>query len=179
MVAYCKSKDGHNIVHYGYSGKSALVLNSGIVGSNTHLVLKYDRVMRRILHTLVLALLGASFVIMCFPTWQSRWLAGEGDYIYTYHRWFATPIGFFDVVAPTVMLLTVVVTILVASRARRATTSWVQIGISGATALFVSTLGSNPTMAGMVHGCGVWVAPLLWSATLLLLILRLMTPKQV
>ena len=135
--------------------------------------------MRRILHTVVLALLGASLVIMCFPTWQSRWLAGEGDYIYTYHRWFATPFGFFDVVAPTAMLLTVVVTLLVASRARRATTSWVQIGISGATALFISTLGYNPMMASMVHGFGFWVAPLLWSATLLLLILRLMSPKQV
>lgn len=40
VVAYGKSKDGHNIVHYGYSGKSALVLNSGTVGSNTHFMLK-------------------------------------------------------------------------------------------------------------------------------------------
>ena len=40
VVAYGKSKDGHNIVHYGYSGKSALVLNSGTVASNTHFLLK-------------------------------------------------------------------------------------------------------------------------------------------
>ena len=134
--------------------------------------------MRRILHTMVLAVLAAVLGIRCFHTWQSRWLAGEGDHIYTYHRWFATPIGFFDVVAPVAMLLTVLLAILVASRVRRANTSWVQIGIGAATALFVATLGSNPTMAGMVHGLGVWVAPLLVIATVLLLILRLMTPKQ-
>lgn len=134
--------------------------------------------MRRILHTMVLSLLVATLVIMCFHTWQSRWLAGAGDHIYTYHRWFATPIGFFDVVAPVAMLLTVLLTILVASRACRANTSWVQIGIGALTALFVAAFGSNPMMAGMVHGLGVWVAPLLGIATVLLLILRLMTPKQ-
>ena len=134
--------------------------------------------MRRILHTVVLALLAATLVIMCFHTWQSRWLAGEGDYIYTYHRWFATPIGFFDVVAPVAMLLTALLTILVGSRVRRTNTSWVQIGLGAVTALFVAALGSNPTMAGMVHGLGVWVAPLLGIAAVLLLILRLMTPKQ-
>jgi hypothetical protein len=40
VVAYGKSKDGHNIVHYGYKDKQALVLNSGTVGSNTHFLLK-------------------------------------------------------------------------------------------------------------------------------------------
>lgn len=40
VVAYGKSKDGHNIVHYGYSGKSAIVLNSGVIGSNTHFLMK-------------------------------------------------------------------------------------------------------------------------------------------
>lgn len=134
--------------------------------------------MRRILHTIVLALLAATLVIMCFPTWQSRWLAGEGDYSYTYHRWFATPIGFFDVVAPVAMLLTVLLMILVASRVRHANTSWVQVGIGAFTALFVATLGSDPTMAGMVHGFGVWATPLLGVITVLLLILRLMSPKQ-
>lgn len=40
VVAYGKSKDGHNIVHYTYSGKQAVVLNSGVVASNTHFLLK-------------------------------------------------------------------------------------------------------------------------------------------
>jgi hypothetical protein len=40
VVAYGKSKDGHNIVHYTYPGKQAVVLNSGIVGTNTHFMLK-------------------------------------------------------------------------------------------------------------------------------------------
>ena len=134
--------------------------------------------MRRILHTMVLALLAATLVIMCFHTWRSAWFTSEGIDFYTYHRWFATPIGFFDVVAPVAMLLTVLLTILVASRVRRSTTSWVQIGIGAATALFVAALGYNPAMGRMVHGLGVWVAPLLGIATVLLLILRLMTPKQ-
>lgn len=81
-------------------------------------------------------------------------------------------------VAPVAMLLTALLTILVGSRVRRTNTSWVQIGLGAVTALFVAALGSNPTMAGMVHGLGVWVAPLLGIAAVLLLILRLMTPKQ-
>jgi hypothetical protein len=40
VVAYGKSKDGHNIVHYTYSGKQAVVLNSGIVATNAHFELK-------------------------------------------------------------------------------------------------------------------------------------------
>lgn len=40
VVAYGKSKDGHNIVHYTYKGKQAVVLNSGIVATNTHFMLK-------------------------------------------------------------------------------------------------------------------------------------------
>ncbi|TRY17416.1 hypothetical protein FOJ82_12840 [Tessaracoccus rhinocerotis] len=40
VVAYGKSKDGHNIVHYTYAGKQAVVLNSGVVASNTHFMLR-------------------------------------------------------------------------------------------------------------------------------------------
>lgn len=40
VVAYGKSKDGHNIVHYTYNGRQSVILNSGLVGSNTHFLLR-------------------------------------------------------------------------------------------------------------------------------------------
>lgn len=38
VLAYGKTTQGHNIVHYGYSGKTNIVLNSGIVGSNMSII---------------------------------------------------------------------------------------------------------------------------------------------
>lgn len=130
--------------------------------------------MQRIATGAATVLLGCVLVIMCLPTWRARWFAGDGEtYSYTYHRWFATAIGFFDVAAPIAMLLAVCCTIATVAQWWTKKIGWLAVTLGAVGTVFVAVFGYSEQLAGRATGTGLWVAPLRGLATLSLLAGRL------
>ena len=130
--------------------------------------------MERIVTGASLALLSCALVIMCLPTWRASWERSGGTVGHTYQRWFAAPIGFFDMVAPVTMLLTItlMITVLVSFLTRRIRWLTVAIGLAGT--VLLTSFGYSDQAASRAIGAGIWVAPLLGLATLLLVIGKLL-----
>lgn len=134
--------------------------------------------MTKAMNWFALLLLGAALIIMFMPTWVSRWEGGVSAEGLTYYRWYAAQLGFGDFAPIACFVLLMLMIILVVAAVRTGVILWVTMVLGGAISLILAIFGYDRTQASFVDGFGALVAPLVATATLVLLITKIKLTRK-